>query len=124
MNQAFYYLSLAGFLVLPALLLGTRFAFPDKFPLWAALIAIPLGSWIFANATVYFYFEYICEPIRYAWNPPEDELARCVNDGAKRVFALYFGWIYGLVYSVPFAVFFFAASWIRNRRRAKTAHAI
>jgi len=101
-NKALYIASLTGFLLLPFGLLLIRAWRPKLMPWWAMPIIIAALGWILVNSTVYYYFEYLDVLIRpYGDNPPPELEARWANDGAKRVFALVFGWAYGLVYSLP-----------------------
>ncbi len=63
--------------------------------LWTSLV-----GWILANGAVYFYFEHLAD-LADQPNPPPEVLDRLLADGAKRTFALYFGWAYGVLYSIP-----------------------
>ena len=120
MNQTLYYISLAAFLALPALLLTARFVAPSGAP-WRAVIALlMLGSWLSVNSAVYFLFEHLADLVRGQVNPSQELLDRWQSDGAARVFALIFGWLYGLLYAVPFFAAFALASWWRRRRQART----
>jgi hypothetical protein len=66
-----------------------------RLTLWTSLV-----GWILANGAVYFYFEHLAD-LADRPNPPPEVLDRLLADGAKRTFALYFGWAYGLIYSIP-----------------------
>ena len=50
---------------------------------------------------------------------PDDLVERWANDGAKRVFALFFGWVYALLWFVPplliYAVIQLFRRWYANR---------
>ena len=63
--------------------------------LWTSLV-----GWILANGAVYFYFEHLAD-LADQPDPPPEVLDRLLADGAKRTFALYFGWAYGAIYSIP-----------------------
>jgi hypothetical protein len=115
MNGFLYRSSLWLFLSLPAILLGIRFFRPRLMPWWALPLIVSLLGWGLVNATVFFYYEHLGEVIRdYGDNAPQELTDALVADGAKRVFALLFGWMYGLVYSVPFLIIYGAFCWIRR----------
>ncbi len=123
MNYTLFQLSFAGFLLVPAVVLYVRFTIGRRFPWWVVLIAIAFGGWLFSNVAVYYYFEAACEDVYGVSDPPTELLERCVNDGAKRVFALFFGWVYGLVYSLPYFLIFWFATWLRGRPKDAHHHA-
>jgi len=75
---------------------------------WAQLtLWTSLAGWILANGAVYFYFEHLAD-LADRPNPPPEVLDRLLADGAKRTFALYFGWACGLLYSIPSVAIAFA----------------
>jgi hypothetical protein len=92
-------------------------------PWWLILIVIAGVGWVLVNVTTYFYGQYVCETFHPS-GAPENELHPCVADGARNVFALFFGWLYALLYSVPYFIAFAVASWSRRRRKADAAHAV
>ncbi len=100
MNQALFCFSLGSFMALPNILHSR----PGLMPWWALFLLLSGGGWLLVNSTVYFNFEYLNDVIDAHPNPPEELYRRASSDGAKRVFALFFGWLYGPVYSVPFFV--------------------
>lgn len=116
MNQALAYLGLALFLTLPPAVFFVRYRLGSRMPWWVVAIVIAGGGWLFVNFANYFYGRYACEPVRDLWNTPSEALAHCVNDGARNVFALRFGWLYALLYSMPFFVVLRVAAWIRRGR--------
>jgi hypothetical protein len=122
MNRVSFLLSAAGFLVCPPVALAVRYLHPRRLPWWGVALAIAFGGWLFANAGVHFYYEHLGDLLRT--HPSDLELReRWEADGAKRVFALFFGWVYGLVYAAPFLPIFGAAHWWRSRRAVSSEHA-
>ena len=118
MYEALYILTLSGFFVLPPLVLSARFAKPGKLPWWLVLLIIPIGSWLLANATVYFYYDHLGDLIQSQEYPSEELVDRWAADGAKRVFALFFGWLYGIIYSVPYFFIYLTAYFIRRKKQS------
>jgi len=102
MNNILSLVCLGGFLLLPFAVLLLR-AFRRKFmPWWLAFLAVAALGWLLVNGTVYFSFAHLGGLIHsYGDNPPADLVADWADDGAKRVFALFFGWGYALVSFVP-----------------------
>lgn len=117
MYHVLYLLTLTGFFLLPPVLLMIRFFHPDKVSWWLVLLTIPIGCWLLVNATVVFYYEYLGALIENHPNPPQELMDRWAADGAKRVFALLFGWLYGFIYSVPFLFIYGVAHFFRRRKR-------
>ena len=117
MYNALYILTLAGFFALPPLMLSVRFANTKRAPWWLVLLVIPVGSWLLVNGTVIFYYEHLGALIHSQDNPPQELVDRWAADGAKRVFALLFGWLYGLLYSVPYFLIYLAAYFIRRKKQ-------
>jgi hypothetical protein len=73
-------------------------------------------GWLLTNGYVYFFFNHLGDQISgYHGDPPEELVERWANDGAKRVFALFFGWAYGLVWLAPHLLIYAAASAITVR---------
>lgn len=117
MYEALYILTLSGFFVLSPLVLSARFAKPKKLPWWLVLLIIPIGSWLLVNAAVYFYYEHLGDLIQSQVYPPDELVHRWAADGAKRIFALFFGWMYGIIYSAPYFIIYLTAYLIRRRKQ-------
>lgn len=102
MNNILSLVCLGGFLLLRFAVLLLR-AFRRKFmPWWLAFLAVAALGWLLINGAVYFSFAHLGGLIHsYGDNPPADLVEDWANDGAKRVFALFFGWVYALVSFVP-----------------------
>lgn len=110
-----YVVCVAAFLLLqPAVftsrLLRLSTASWARLTLWTSLV-----GWVLANGAVYFYFEHLAD-LADRPNPPPEVLDRLLADGAKRAFALYFGWAYGLLYSIPSVAIAFALSLVLRER--------
>jgi hypothetical protein len=123
MNEALTYLSVGSFLLLPPAMLLARFRVGRRLPWWAIALVIVAGGWLLALASVLAYGNWVCEPVRGAWSPPLEALARCTNDGGRNAFALLFGWLYGPLYSLPWVCAFALASWVRSRSGLGPRHA-
>jgi hypothetical protein len=121
MYKALYIFTFAGFFVVSPLILSIRFAKPEEVPWWLVLLIIAIGSWLLVNTTVYFYYEHLGVLIQSQVNPPQELVDRWAADGAKRVFALFFGWLYGFIYSVPYFLVYLMAYFIRRKRQGVTS---
>ncbi len=122
-NHFFYLGSLWAFLLLPVALLGFRWRHPRMMPWWLMLLTLSLVGWLLVNATVHTYYAYLDDVLaQYGKHPPEYLIKRRTNDGAKLVFALFFGWMYGPFYSVPWLGLYgvtHLALWVNTRGRKR-----
>lgn len=116
MNQALAGLGLALFAALPPAVLLARYRVGPSLPWWAVAVIVAGGGWLTINLGNHFYGEYACEAVRGVVNPPAEALARCTDDGARDVHALLFGWLYALVYALPFHALFALSASVRRRR--------
>ncbi len=82
---------------------------------WVIYLMIALIGWVATNGTVYFYYEHLRELLSRYDTPPSELVDRLVNDGAKRVFALIFGWLYAILYSFPWLAAYFIMTKVRER---------
>ena len=119
MNQIIYLTTLWAFFALPPAVLSIRVLWPKRMSWWLAAVLVAVVGWLLVNATVCFYYAYFDELLKPYGNHVPDELLRerCA-DGAKMIFALLFGWAYGLVCSVPWLLvygFFQGICWCRRR---------
>ena len=106
----------------PALLI-VRFARPARMPWWLIGILAALLGWVLSNLAVYFYYEHLHALSDQAGGgAPQELIDEWQNDGAKRVFAFMFGWLYGLICLAPWLVAYGVLQAVRkvasNRRRA------
>ena len=104
MNEAYYTTSMALFFAAAPLLIVVRLAKPKRMPWWLFSILAALLGWVFSNLAVFFYYEHLHDLLVRAGGingAPEELIEEWQSDGAKRVFALLFGWLYGLIYLVP-----------------------
>ena len=81
MNRIFIQTCLVAFLLLPFLVLALRAIRPKLMPWWAACTIVPLLGWNLALGAAV-----LCE------DP---------GGGAGRAFALFFGWAYACIWSIP-----------------------
>ena len=86
------------FVFLPPFLLILRHFDKIEFSGWAIFLVFVVTGWIFVNLGIYFYYEMLEGLINTTPNPPQKWFDTLNEDGAKRVFALYFGWIYAVIY--------------------------
>ncbi len=101
----FYFLyiaALVAFLVFPVLLLYVKHKLGSRVRWWLIILAVPLLSWLCINAIVVFYYEYLGELIELDPSPSLALVDEWSADGAKRVFALFFGWLPGIIYAAPY----------------------
>ncbi len=77
------------------------------------MIIIVVG-WGAVLGAVIFYFQNLGDLISQHEIPPQELIDRWVNDGAKKTFALMFGWLYALVYSLPWLLAYAAAKKVRQ----------
>ena len=113
MNQMLFVACLVTFLALPPCLFTVRYI-NDKPAWWVTYIIIAALGWASALGTVFFYFQYLSDLIAQYQIPPQELVDRWANDGAKKAFALLFGWLYALIYSLPWLLLYIAAKAIRR----------
>ena len=107
MNHLVYLTTLWTFFALPPVALCIRALWPRRMPWWLAAVLVAVGSWLLVNATVHFYYAHLDELLKpYGNHVPDALLRERCADGAKLIFALLFGWAYGLVYSVPWLLLY------------------
>lgn len=107
MNHAINLLCLTGFFILPVVLLGLRAFRPYRMRWWLLLLLTAAGSWLLVNGALHFYYARLDDLLRACGeNPPEALLRKRAADGGKLVFALLFGWAYGLVYLMPWLLLY------------------
>ena len=119
MNQVIYLTCLWAFFALPPVVLCIRALWPKRMPWWLAAGLVSVLGWLLVNTTVHFYYAYFDDLLKpYGNHVPADLLHERCADGAKMIFALLFGWAYGLVCSVPWLLAYGAmqCAW-RFRRR-------
>lgn len=115
MNQLIFYLTTCLFLILPLVLLLVRFQFQEKAKWWVIFLVVFIIGWLLRWFSVYFYGEYMCELA--SMSKANIELERkCFGDGAREVFALYFGGIISLIYFAPFLLVYSLINLYRQRK--------
>ena len=93
MNRILYLAGWWSFILLPILLLSYRAAWPKRLPWWLLLLLLSVVGWLLVCGTVHFYYAYLDDLLRpYNNHPPAALMQRRTADGAKLVFALFFGW--------------------------------
>ena len=117
MNASYYQTFVVLFLALPPALLLGRFAFPKRMPWWLLVCLVALFGWVFSNLAAHFYYRHLNNLLAAAGGieaAPQDLVDRWQNDGAKRAFASLFGWLYGLLYLVPWLIVYFIVNAARK----------
>lgn len=95
--------SVVAFLAWPATLLAIRYVRPRWMPWFAILIGVGLIGWVLWGLQISARNEYLDRVVRSLANPdPNDPLVdEWQADGARNVFALYFGWAISTIYFLP-----------------------
>jgi hypothetical protein len=123
-NELYHFSSTASFLVLPPLLLLVRFFAPRRMPWWLLVLLVAFFGWVFSNLAVYFHYEMLSDQLVAAGGmneAPEELIDRWQSDGAKRVFAYFSGWLYALIYLLPWLAAYRLAVAIRKKSVARRA---
>ena len=112
-------------LFLPGLLFGIKLLRPRWLPLWVVFTIIILGGWILANLAVHLRLAHLDHLVKAMDEIDENDpiVQAWVADGASMVFALVFGWAYGLVVTVawlPVIGLGYGVAWWRSRRHRAT----
>ena len=120
MNYLVYILSWIGFLILPGFLLLIRLLNEKIMPWWLLIFLVLIFSWVLINSTVYFYYGYLYDLIESTSDPSQELLDEFGADGAKLSFALFFGWLYGCVYLLPWLLVYQALKLLRRKQSVLT----
>ena len=116
MNQFIFILCLVIFLCTPPIIILIRYT-TNKPSWWLIYLIIVVVGWLSVFGTVIFYYKYLGDEIKQLINPPNELIECWANDGAKKVFALLFGWSYSLIYSLPWLFLYYVSITIRKRSR-------
>jgi len=81
--------------------------------MWAIFAGYVVVGWVCVNLGIWFFYISLGWLIDTTNNPPQEWIDAWAADGAKRVFALMFGWIYATIY---FSVWFIPAWLIKVGR--------
>jgi 4-amino-4-deoxy-L-arabinose transferase-like glycosyltransferase len=87
-----------AFLVFPIFAICVKEFFQPKISSWFVFIICILIGWLLWNLAVWQHFETLDALVRNTPNPSEELLDRWQSDGAPKVFALYFGWVFAAIY--------------------------
>ena len=123
-NQFLSNMATFVFFAVTPLLLGIRFVRPKWMP-WLLLLALALIiSWGVLFASNDFHFAALKDEINQyesrGENPPEELRERWASD-ASRVGVLFLGWLFGVVYFLPWLGVYALACVVRRRLSAKPA---
>ena len=97
----FYIVCLLLFFSIPPLVLWFRFKQIDPIPWTLVLIIVASFSWITLNVAVFCYYEHLGMLLDAQAHPDPELYKRWSNDGSKRVFTLFLGWTFGIIYLLP-----------------------
>jgi uncharacterized membrane protein YhaH (DUF805 family) len=90
----------SAFLALPPILIGFALMTRRK-RFWPVVIAFCLVGWALVVFAIEWKFDTMKKEIDAIPNPPEELIEAWATDGAQRVFGTVFGWLYSLVYILP-----------------------
>ena len=88
-------------------------------PWWLIILLSGLLGWIWSHVAVSSYYEHLDTLLAQAGgveHAPKDLVDRWQVDGAKRSFAVLFGWLYELIYLVPWLVVYAILNALRAAR--------
>ncbi len=94
MQQMLTMICLAGFLLLPIIVLSFRAIRPKRMPWWAVFPIVIVLGWLLVLVTAM--------------------LNETPDGGAPKVFALFFGWAYALVWFVPWLLVYGVIQLVRK----------
>jgi hypothetical protein len=121
MSPLIYIVPLSLLLLMPPILLGIRFVRRSSMPWWLFLLIVAGFGWLLVNFTVHAYYGYMGDLVKSYSDPPQKLLDELNADGAKLVFALLFGWLYGLFYSVPWLLVYSLIVGVRSIIKPRVA---
>jgi len=116
-NMGYFTACLVLFLFTAPGLLGTRLVWPKGMPWWMLICLSALLGWALSNLAAYFYYRHLDDLLAATGGvdvAPEELVDAWQSDGAKRTFALLFGWLYGLIYLAPWLAIYFVVITTRN----------
>jgi len=102
-----------AFFLLPPVLVFLSLATRRK-RLWPGLAVFCLAGWILVVFGIEWHFDALKKEIDSHPDPPGALLDTWANDGAKKVFGLFFGWLYSLIYFAPWMAFGCLMRWLLN----------
>jgi hypothetical protein len=109
----------ALFLLLPVFLLSIRWKKKTSAPWWLVMVVLAFGGWALLNLRVYFYYAALEERMRAyeagGINPPPDFVQTYISDGGKKAAALFLGWLFGPVWSLPWLGIYAIASFAQKK---------
>ena len=95
-------LTLAGFFLLAPIVVVTKSRQPKRLSWRAVVTIVGFGSWLLIVLSTNFYYWHLESLVLGNSEVDQSLLDRWANDGAKKTLTLFFGWLYGLVYLLPF----------------------
>jgi len=95
----------AAFCVLPPVLLGVKMYSKERISPWPLFVAFVLVGWALWNLTISLHFDELAR-LASTTGASDEIMDAAQNDGAARVFGLYFGWAYAAFYFGAWALAF------------------
>jgi hypothetical protein len=109
----------AVFCVLPPVLLGVKVYSKGRISPWPLFVSFVLVGWVLWNLTISLHFEELAR-LASTTGASDEIMDAAQNDGAARVFALYFGWAIAAFYFGACALVFFVCGSIYRRLQPRT----
>jgi hypothetical protein len=88
----------AAFLIIPIVILVAKESGRLSRSPWLIFFSNAVIGWLLIILAVDSSQRSLDDIVRHTTNPSDELLKQWQNDGATQVFALYFGWIYAIVY--------------------------
>ena len=86
------------FLLIPPIMIIGNTCREKRFSYWSLLLVFMIIGWPCVLFGIDWYYDGLAQIIDKTPTPPEEWLEILTADGAKRVFALFFGWLYSAIY--------------------------
>ena len=113
-------LTLAAFFALPPLVFAIRYFRASLVNRWAALAIVLLGCWLLLHASTTLHYWHLDALVIDQPDVPQALIDRWANDGSKKTLVALLGWLFGLIYAIPYYAIYRLALWRRSNRAAET----
>jgi UPF0716 family protein affecting phage T7 exclusion len=125
MSPLNYIVPLSLFVLVPPVLLGTRFIRRSLVPWWVFFLVVATLGWFLVNFSGLAYYETLNNQVKSYTDPPQELVDDLTIISAVLLFAMFFGWFFGLIYSVPWLLIYSLTVGIRIQiqRKMKTTTA-
>lgn len=89
-----------AFLISPIVLIILKQTGKISVSLMLIILIYMIAGWFLVNSTIWFHYEMVKILINNTQNPPQELIDHLTEDGAKRAFEFFFGWLYSFVYFI------------------------